>query len=207
MPVQTARAAALSGVVEAVLAIFGLVVWYSIYVTLLSEAAAHSTAALPGQSADRIGMFAYVWFWLNPITWVVAYFVFEGALRFLSGLVTGEARAILPLWTLERILHFVKQRNALPALPLVADEITPGDASCDMKIASCRSKPDWNYPHTMRYAGGYFQIVASVDLGMGPRPHVYSLRRLPLGEIAGGLEDYDPADILTRTAPLEPVEK
>jgi hypothetical protein len=205
--IQLSRASMLSGIVEAALAIVSLTVWYSIYVTLLSSAAAHSSVAVPEQSANRIGMFAYVWFWLNPITWVVAYFVLEGAMRFLAGLVTGEAYAILPLWALERSLRFVEQRNARPALPLVADEITPGDASCDMKIASCREKSNWKYPFTIRFAGSYFQVVGSVNLDAGPRPHVYSLRRLPPGEVAGGLKNYDPADILTAVAPLEPIEK
>lgn len=206
-PVHASRAAVVSGILEIVLSIVALVVWYSIYVTLLSAAAAHSSVAVPDHSANRIGMFAYIWFWLNPITWAVAYFAFEGGVRFLAALVTGETYGILPLWAVERVWHFFKQRNARPPLPLVADEITPGDATCDIKIASCRPRSQWKYPFAIRYAGAYFQVVASSDLGVGPRPHVYSLRRLPPGEIAGGLKDYDPADILTSIAPLEPIER
>lgn len=209
MPVQVSFAATLSGVLETVLAIAGLVAWYSIYVTLAAEAIGHSSAAIPDQSANRIGMFAVVWFWLNPVTWVVAYFILEGAARLLAGLVTGEAYGILPLWALERIWRFTNRRRqkGKPTLPLVADEITPGDATCDIKIASCRSKAGGKYPFTIRYAGAYFQVIASLDLTAGPRPHIYSLRRLPPGEIAGGLTDYDPADVLSIVAPLEPIEK
>lgn len=205
--VHASRAAIVSGIMEVVVAIVGLIAWYSIYVTLLANAAAHSPAAIPNQTANRIGMFAYIWFWLNPITWVVAYFVFEGVVRFLAALVTGETCGILPLWMVERVWRFFKQRNAPPPLPLVADEITPGDATCDIKISSCRPKSAWEHPFTIHYAGAYFQVVASANLGAGPRPHVYSLRRLRPGEIAGGLKEYDPADILTSIAPLEPIEK
>lgn len=97
VPVHASRAAIISGILEVIFAIVGLIVWYSIYVTLLSAAAAHSSVAIPDQSANRIGMFAYAWFWLNPLTWVVAYFAFEGAVRFLAAAVTGETYGILPL--------------------------------------------------------------------------------------------------------------
>ncbi|MGH9734173.1 MAG: hypothetical protein ACRD8A_06260 [Candidatus Acidiferrales bacterium] len=209
VPVQVGPAAMLSGTLEAVIAIVALVVWYSIYVMLAAGAVGRSQVVIPDQSANRVGMFAIVWFWLNPVTWLVVYFVFEGTARFLAGLVTGEAYGIAPLWALEHIwrLTELRRQNARTNPPLVADEITPGDRTCDMKIASCRSKPDWRYPFTIRYAGAYFQVIASVDLTVGSRPHVYSLRRLPPGEIAGGLRDYDPADVLTPIVRLEPVEK
>ncbi|HTU33320.1 MAG TPA: hypothetical protein VMF66_05915 [Candidatus Acidoferrum sp.] len=209
MPIQLAPAAMLSGILEAVLAIAALIVWYSMYVTLAAGVVGHSSVVVPDQSANRIGMFAVVWFWLNPVTWLVAYFILEGTARSLAALATGEAYGVAPLWVLERIwrLNEGRRRNARPNLPLVADEITPGDGTCDMKIASCRSKPNWKYPFTIHYAGAYFQVIASVDFSAGPRPHVYSLRRLPPGEAAGGLADYDPADVLTAIAPLEPIEK
>lgn len=209
LPAQAGPAATLSGILESVVAIAALVVWYSIYVTLAAGAVGHSSAVIPDQSANRIGAFVIVWFWLNPITWLVVYFMFEGTARSLAGLVIGEAYGVAPLWALERIWRLTerRRRNASADLPLVADEITPGDPTCDMKIASCRSKMDWKYPFAIRYAGAYFQVIASLDLGAGPRPHVYSLRRLPPGEIAGGLRDYDPADVLTPIVRLEPVEK
>lgn len=202
--IQAAPAAILSGILEVILAIVALVVWYSVYVTLLSGAVAHSTS--PDAGSNRIGMFAYVWFWLNPITWVLAYSALEGAVRFLAALSTGEPYGIAPLWIVECLSTFAgtRRRRAQPILPLVADEISPGDASCDAKIASCRPKSDWKYPFTIRYAGAYFQVIANMDLGAGPRPHVYSLRRLPAGEIAAGLKDYDPADVLTPIARLKP---
>lgn len=180
VPVQVGPAATLSGILETAIAIASLVVWYSIYVTLAAGAVQHSSAAIPDQSANRIGMFAIVWFWLNPVRWVVVYFVFEGTARFLAGLATGEAYGIAPLWALERIWRLTERRrqNARTEPPLVADEITPGDGTCDMKIASCRSKFDWKYPFTIRYAGAYFQVIASVNLGAGPRPHIYSFAAL-----------------------------
>ncbi len=197
-PEQLARTAILSGILETVLALAGLVVWYSIYVTLASHVAAHSTAPVPDAAAPRIGMFAYIWFWLNPITWLVAYFVLEGVVRYLAALATGEVYGMLAFYVVDSAWRHLRQPARRPEPPLVADELTRGDAACDLKIASCRSKPDWKYPFAIRYAGSYFQVIAGVDLGVGPRPHVYSLRRLPPGEVARGLKEYQPDDILNR---------
>lgn len=69
-----------------------------------------------------------------------------------------------------------------------------------------RAKPDWQYPHTIRYSGGYFQVVSYQNFGAGPRPHVYSLRRLPQGEIAGGLKEYHPEDVLAPPLTLQRIE-
>jgi hypothetical protein len=199
-PVRVARAATLSGILESILALWALVAWYAVYVTLAAE-------AITGSGNERVGLFGYVWFWMNPITWMAAYFGFEGVTRSLAALVTGEAYGILPLCAVDYLIRRRERRHTKPELPVVADEITPGDDTCDIRIASCRLRPDWKYPFAIRYGGGYFQIVASIDLGAGPRPYVYSLRRLPHGEIARGLEEYHPEDVLTAVPPLEPVEK
>jgi hypothetical protein len=125
-PAQMSRAAMLSGVLEAALAIAGLVGWYSIYVTLASDAISRSTA--PGGGSSRIGMFAYVWFWLNPITWFVAYFVFEGAVRYLAALTTGEACGTLPFCFADWVWRHARPGRAKLDPPLVADEIVPGQS-------------------------------------------------------------------------------
>lgn len=205
-PNRLARVTTLSGLLEAVLALLGLVVWYSIYVTLAGRAISHSSPGASGAS-ERIGLFAYIWFWLNPITWVVAYFGFEGVTRSLAALSTGECYGTLPLFLLERLMRRVAHRRPTPLLPLVSDEITTGDATCDMKIASCRAKTEWKYPFTIRYGGGYFQVIADLDLGAGPRPYIYSLRRLPPGEIARGLKEYNPADVLILPQRVEKIER
>lgn len=193
---RIARAATLSGIVESVLALFAIAVWYSIYAAMAANTAAHSGTVVPDEYANRVGLFGYIWFCLNPVTWIIAYFGLEGVARSLAALASGEVYGTLPLCAADYIVRRVKKHRAKPALPLVADEIISGDESCDMKIASCRNKPDWEYPFTIRYAGAYFQVIASMHLAAGPRPHVYSLHRLPVGEVARGLKEYHPEDIL-----------
>jgi hypothetical protein len=205
-PNRLARAATLSGIFEALLALVALLVWYSIYVSLAADALAHSSAG-SGSSGERMGLFAYIWFWLNPITWVVAYFGLEGASRSLAALSAGESYGTLPLFLAERLYQLAARPSKKSELAPVSDEVTPGDATCDMKIASYRAKTDWKYPFTIHYGGAYFQVIASIHLGAGPRPYVYSLRRLPPGEIARGLKEYRPEDVLVAVQRLERIEK
>lgn len=184
--------AIISGVVEAILGLAALIVWYSIFVTMAAQAVATSSG--PGAGNSRIGMYVYVLFWLNPITWIVAYFGVEGAVRAVCAISTDQVYGMLPLFLIERSVRAL--RPPKPELPLVADEILPGGPGCDMKIACCRARTDWTYPFTIRYGGAFFQVVASARLGAGVRPYIYSLRRLPPGEVARGLKDYHPEDIL-----------
>jgi hypothetical protein len=198
-PGPAAGAAVLSGILESVLALAALVAWYSIYVTLAADAISHSS--LPGGGSPTVGLFAYIWFWLNPITWALAYFGLEGVARSLAALTSGEVYGILPLFFLEYAIRSARRRGTKPDLPLIGDEVLPGGSSCDIKIASCRVKSEWKYPFTIRYAGEYFQVVASAEMGLGPRPYVYSLRRLPHGEVASGLKDYHPDNVLGARLP------
>lgn len=202
-PNRVARAAMLSGIAQALLAVAGLVVWYSLYVGYFAEALKSRGAPVEGSRAA--GLLGYVWFWFNPVTWVIGYFGLEGLVRSTAALTTGEVYGTLPLAVVEYVYRLATRPRLAPELPLVADEIMRGDATCDLKIASCRARPDWKYPFTLRYAGAYFQVVADIHLGAGPRPYVYSLRRLPPGEIARGLKDYTPDDILTAVQPLQRV--
>jgi hypothetical protein len=196
--IQAARAAVISGILESVAALVGLIVWYSFYVTLAADAISRSP--LPGAGSSSVGLFGYIWFWLNPITWAVAYFVLEGVTRALAALSTGEVHGTLPLVIAEYATRIAKGWRVKPEPPLIADEILPGGGMCDMRIASCRPKTDWKYPFTILYGGAYFQVVASIELAAGPRPYVYSLRRLPHGEIARGLKGYGPDDVLAAPA-------
>jgi hypothetical protein len=147
--------------------------------------------------------------WTSPsrtITSFAAYFCVEGLVRFYAGISTGEGLGSFPLTALADLWRIAKRSSARPKPPLVRDEVLPGGAGCDLKIASCREKSEWKYPYTIRYEGAYFQVTGQIQMLAGPRPYIYSLRRLPPGEIARGLKDYSPDDILTRLQPVAPVE-
>ena len=145
------------------------------------------------ESVAHAGFFTFI---SHPLTWVFLYFGSEGTLRLFAALTTGELYGTAPLWVLERLCGIAVWGRRRPDLPLVRDEVTGGGTACDIRIYSCRQKTDWKYPFTIRYGGAYFQVFEEKFVDAGPRPHLYLLRRLPPGEVARGLADFDPDDVL-----------
>jgi hypothetical protein len=194
-----ARAAFISGVGEAVLSLVALGFWYMSSLGLFSNHLANYIAkSQQGLASNWIfgGSAGLLGFATNPLTWLIIYFCFEGVIRAFAALASDEVVGTLPLYLLEFLWRKITSKRAASDLPLVPDEITPGGSTCDIQIASCRRREGWRYPFTLRYAGAYFQVVDEKFITAGPRPYIYSLRRLPAGEIARGLQNYDPADVL-----------
>jgi hypothetical protein len=201
-----ARAALISGVGEAVLALVTLGFWYAANVGLFSSHfASYVATAQDGLSSSWIfgGSAGLLGFVMNPLTWVIIYFTLEGVIRAFAALASNEVVGTLPLYALAYFWQLARRRKPEAELPLVPDEIMPGGGTCDILISSCRQRDGWKYPFTLRYAGAYFQVIDEKHMAAGPRPFVYSLRRLPAGEIARGLKSYDPADVLTPVQRLE----
>lgn len=201
-------AAMLSGLGEACTALLVLSVWFMYYFNTLGRKYSvfqPGSAHFAFSSTEVAGGAIFITFALNPLTWVIVYFGVEGIVRTLGALTTGEVVGMLPLYGFELVWRAARRSHAAPELPLVADEITPGSNGCDIQIASCRPREGWNYPFTLRYAGAYFQVIDEKHLGVGPRPFIYSLRRLPAGEVARGLQNYDPADVMRPAYKIEPI--
>lgn len=200
-------AAMISGLAEAGVALLALSFWYMYYFNTFGN---KYSSFRPGSnhfafgSLEAAGGAVFITFALNPLTWCVIYFGVEGIVRTLGALATGEVVGTLPLYGFELAWRTIRRMRPAAELPLVADEITPG-VSCDIQIASCRQREAWKYPFTLRYAGAYFQVIDQKYMGVGPRPYIYSLRRLPMGEIAGGLRNYDPTDVLRPVYKIEPL--
>ncbi|MGH9575291.1 MAG: hypothetical protein ACRD40_17395 [Candidatus Acidiferrales bacterium] len=201
-------AAMISGLCEACAALLVLSLWFMYYFNTLGRtysAFQPGSAHFAFSSTEAAGGAVFITFALNPLTWVIIYFGVEGIVRTLGALTTGEVVGMLPLYGFEMAWRVARRRRQAPELPLVADEITPGSEGCDIQIASCRPREGWKYPFTLRYAGAYFQVIGEKYMGAGPRPFIYSLRRLPAGEIARGLQNYDPADVLQPAYKVEPI--
>lgn len=203
-----ARAALISGLAEALIALVLLSFWYLLFFGALDSRYVHyldeTMSAVP-YAAEFVGEGGLIGLIINPFTWLIVYFGFEGAARAFAALATGEVVGTLPLYLLEFAWRHIKRKRPTPEPPLVPDEVTPGGGTCDIQIASCRKREGWVYPFTLRFAGGYFQVMDHKCITVGPRPHIYSLRRLPIGEPARGLQPYDPTDVLHPLPKIEPV--
>lgn len=193
-----ARAAMISGIGEGVLSLLALSTWYMNYFGMLGDKYVDYVVNARGEpfaweSVSHAGFFAFI---MHPLTWLILYFGVEGTLRTFAALSTGEVYGTVPLWGLEWIYRLAMRRRPRAELPLVRDEVTGGGSAYDMRIYSCRRRSEWRYPFTIRYGGAYFQVIDEKFIDAGPRPYAYSLRRLPPGEVARGLAEYDPEDVL-----------
>jgi hypothetical protein len=203
-----ARCAMVSAFLESAVALVVLRWWYLTVVTALNNAYAEKALSIdPGPLAhiapELVGGTGFTLIAGNPITWFLFYFAVEGLLRFTVAGVTGESFGTLPLGALEFAFHRTMRGRAGRELPLVPDEVLPGDKSSHLRIASCRKRPEWKYPYAIRYDRIVFQFIAVRTSQSGPRPYVYALRRLPPGEAASGLRDYQPEDVIWQEARVE----
>ncbi|MCL4523475.1 MAG: hypothetical protein M1453_13905 [Acidobacteria bacterium] len=194
------RATFLSGLVEAVGFFGGLIAWY--FHTMYSAVHAQmgvtleATKGVPGEGAAYgMGVAALATFALHPLTWVLGYFTLEGIWRMLAAALTEESPGTLPLVIVAWITGGIGRRAYEARVPLVADQVTRGGEkdAWALCVASCRPKPDWIYPLTIRYLDEYFQVTGEAAAGATPaRPHVYLLNRPPAGEAFRGVREYDP---------------
>jgi hypothetical protein len=198
----------LSGILECLIALTALVYWYSYSVTHWAADAVFSAIQNGAEiNPNAIGFAGLAVMFLHPLTWLIAYFGFEGIVR-LCAAFTDTTLGTLPLFlAYKAYLQFlrggnplsvgtdnssqshlasgiraVRERALIAALPLVPDElhfVTRGSDEI-LEIRSCRAKPDWTPPRVMRHEDRYYQLEAC-SRGTAPRPFIYALRKLSAG--------------------------
>lgn len=91
------------------------------------------------------------------------------------------------------VFGMARESYRLRRLPLVADRVTLGDGAqgWHLQVESCRLKPEWTYPRTIRYEDQLYRVEGSYQ-AQPPRPFGYRLRRLPEGEAVRGVLPYSP---------------
>jgi hypothetical protein len=212
-----AVAAAISGVLEFVLAAVVFLTWYSYSVTHWAgnavESAIRNGADIP---PNGVGLAAWATMFLHPLTWLIIFFQLEAIVRFLAGAFTGKVYGTLPLFVLDKILlRFVpggtkqQQSGTEPAwssfsgtirqrlrsswLPVLPDELVhTKDASGDLlSIRSSRPKSGWDPPRIVLTDNVYYRLER-VSEQSGARPYVYFLRRLPAGVPGRSVIQYSP---------------
>ncbi len=148
----------------------------------------------------------------HPLTWLLGYFIFEGAVRLCGAAFSDSILGTLPLFLLDKILFgafrpgnvssfvgAVRERMLVANLRDVHDELffrTNGPEEI-LEIHACRRKQDWDPPRVVRVEDRYYRLESST-LGSGPRPFRYTLRRLAVGVPGRNVLLYSPAEALIR---------
>jgi hypothetical protein len=203
--------AILSGILESIFAVVGLVYWYSHSVTAWAAQALDS-ALNNGPTADYdphiLGLTAFVIWCIHPFTWLLASFFVEGLTRIVAAISTEQ---ILPMWILafvdwcygkftgrspigsalhmpggrEQLRSFVqaaKQAAKAARLPELPDELVESTEGADAILEIHSSHAKPEWtPPRVVRVDDVYYRLESIAEGQRPRPFVYRLRRLAAG--------------------------
>jgi hypothetical protein len=229
-PPRWRRATILSGFAEFVGAIVALSYWYMFAMSTWVDRgvdAAMTGKLGPGITTHQIaGVALSVWA-MHPVTWVLGYLVFEGAVRLCSAAFADSVFGTLPLFVTDKVLfgmfrsgsrggsdakegfagnissYFsaIRERMAAVGVREVPDELffqTNGASEEILEIRASRKKPDWNPPRVVRFEDRYYRLE-KFSVGGGARPFRYMLRRLAAGVPGRTVLPYSGDDAVTRS--------
>ncbi len=177
------------------------------YPGFLKEQVAHIDVRVISGMAEKgadtavrgIGIILLAAYVLLPLSILLIYFAFEGLVRFVAAMTTGEIVGTLPLALVDmagqRWDAYYAEKKQGPRIPDLVS-ISPMDGcGYDLSIASCREKTSWDHLMTISYGETLYEVVDHVH-GDEPRKHVYLLRRAPLHKVVRGLHHYDPEEVM-----------
>jgi len=179
------RAAAVSGFLE-------MVAFGTLYIVGFVSAFTHLAV---------IGPLAFVEYLFYPKSWPLAFFFFDGTIRWLTSL-SGQAVGSLALYPAAWIHGWLERRAERRRLgPKVPDIIERGDGTrYELRISSCRPKGNWDKWMTVMYEERLYEIAAA-ELGQPPHPYLYLLRTKPESKVIRGLHRYDPNEVFQEEWP------
>jgi hypothetical protein len=137
-------------------------------------------------------------FWYHPFHMFLYYMLFEGVLRLMSALEGERILGSLPLHAVVAINDLRRKARHKRSLgPLVVDQVIRGGnkEGYDLKVYSCRPKPNWNPYITIEFEGQFYQMVRE-EPGPGPRRFIYYLQKNPTGRAVVVIEHYKVDDVL-----------
>jgi hypothetical protein len=214
-------ASILSGLAESVIALVGLMYWYSYSVTTWVSSALDSVlnrSAPTGITDHEVGFAALLVWATHPLTWTIAFFGIEGMAR-LCAAFTDTVLGVFPLYLVEKIyskifrsgepttaeavkfsqshvssyVGTIREKIVTARLSQVPDELCVAkDASEEiLEIRAWCAKPDWSPPRVVRYEDRYYRLE-ECSRTSAPRPFVYKLRRLAAGVPGRTVLTYSP---------------
>lgn len=145
-------------------------------------------------------VFAMEYVLFHPLAWLLAYLSIEGVIRFAGGLCASEVIPSLPVVLAFKVRSTLRERNARQQLrsqvtvPDCIEALAGGDR---LRVAASRPKEGWNSSLTIAIEGECYEVERE-ERGSFPRPHVYVLRRAPIGKAFRGYEEYDLAHAAKR---------
>jgi hypothetical protein len=141
-------------------------------------------------------------FWLSPVNFFLVYLVFEGVLRSMAAMTSGQIVPALPFYAVAGIHGLIEKAAYKRKLgDMIPDQVFRGNEKQGfaLKIYSSRPKSHWNSYITIEFEGVHYQLMREEP---APAPHlfVYYLRLSPGGRPASVIDHY------TRDSVLRPLQ-
>jgi hypothetical protein len=205
--VSWSRAGTMSGIYEMALAIAVLANWYMYEMARRMQQVVEVMSQHPGQEVNehQVQGAALFLFYMSPLTWVLSYFVIEGAVRLLGAAFSDHVMGTLPLYLAERLAFWirkpeearvgervkghakdiaesVREKVMVTRLEDVEDELVElkKDGAEFLEIQASRRKEEWVAPKTVRVGDTFYRLEESW-VGSGERPFRYRWRKVEAG--------------------------
>jgi hypothetical protein len=226
--VHWGRATALSGLAESLGAIVALGYWYMYGMTwLVDQIVSAGLNGKLGENVtvQMVGGGALAMWAAHPLTWLLGYCMFEGGARFCVAAFGEQNPGILPLalidWIFFRrsrprnpasvrpagsvadnarsLVDAVRERALLARQGEQQDELRFRNEGGEelLEIRASRRKPEWDPPRVVCIKDAYYRLEAAATK-TGPRPFLYTLRRLSAGVPGSNVLIYSPPEALVR---------
>ena len=198
-------AAFFSGILEFIASVIALGYWYMFEMVHLAAAILNSATSgkVPeGMDNHQVSGAALILFLLHPLTWLLLFFFWEGAVRLCGAAFAGNVLGTFPLFLAERLFYLFRHRESAEALrqngqsfyesiwerihiarqPELPDMLCYSSSNSEefLEITASRRKADWVPPKTVRVDDLYYRLE-DFSVGKGTRPFRYTLRRLACG--------------------------
>lgn len=129
----------------------------------------------------------------RPLSLLAIFLVGDGALRSWAAFITDEIVPSIPIRVVALAQGWLRarrlQKSMGPAIPDLFERSEGMDYH--LRIAAQRPKDGWRVSTTVSVSGEFHEIVR-METGLGTRPFVYLLRKLPAGRVMRGMYRYDP---------------
>lgn len=229
---QIARATVISGLAESLAAIVALAYWYMYAMTdWVDRGVEAATTGKIGPVTDQAIASVALSLWAtHPLTWVLAYFILEGAVRFCGAAFGENILGTFPLFLLDKILFApfrrrpakdrfaanapgnvssfygaIRERLMASHLSEVPDQLSFRESAGEkfLEIQASRRKEEWNPPRVVRFQDTYYRLE-TYTVASGSRPFRYTLRRLSAGVSGRSVLLYSPSDVITMPVTRQP---
>lgn len=186
------QAAMWSGGAQLALTTLLLIVQFKHYFIARAQQIAPHMAGVNSTGEALINIFIVFEFLFHPLPFFLLYLAFEGAIRFISSLVTAEIVPSLLVVTFFKLFDSISGSIRRKRMgPPVEDAVERLPAS-RIRIASADVKIGWNSSVTIGIDGQWFEVEREGH-AQPPRPYIYFLRPAPPGKILRGYQEYHAA--------------